>query len=346
MDNVPDTGELNENRRGMSKAARSVLSSVFAFASAVGAAYCFGAGHLLASIPVFFLSALVMTFIFSHQRSVFFSFIPFALGYLAVLIPEVDRMLALIALSAVLFFSATVSVLLIRRAEKFFVFLLSSALFFAVFSGVLLLLLSDSTGSVATAAERLSESGKTVIDEMLKIAGQNGVSVGEIDSGALVRAVTALVPAGVMVASMITSLIFSAFFGIATRIAGTRELLFSGEFTVPRPFAVIYLLVTAGAFLSGYIPEPWSYVILNLDYVLMAIFVVVGVKSLVRSSRRRRTGGMLITVLIAAFVASMFFGGSIASILISVAVPVLSYIGALRSLRPAKDKGSEDNEQQ
>ncbi|MBQ6263450.1 MAG: hypothetical protein IJK58_08055 [Clostridia bacterium] len=345
MDNVPETGEPIGSKRGMSKAARSVLSSVFAFAAAFGAAYFFGAGRFGASALVFFVSAFVMTFIFTHQKGLLFSLVPFVLGYFAVLLPGVDRLLALIALCAVLLFSAAVSVLIIRRAERFFVFLLSSALFFAVFSGVLLLLLSDSTGSVTVAAERLSGASKTVVGEMIRIAGQNGLSAGEIDADALSGAVTALVPAAVMIVSMISSLIFTALFGLAARIAGTRELLLPGEFTATRPFAVVYILVTLLSFMTGFIPAPWSYVILNVDYVMMAIFFVVGIKSLVRSARARRTGGRFIAILIAAAAATVFFGGTVASLLISILIPLLSYVGAFRSLKSVKDKGSEDNEQ-
>ncbi|MBR3424304.1 MAG: hypothetical protein IKG80_07445 [Clostridia bacterium] len=344
MDNLPETGELTESRRGTSKAARSVLSSVFAFASAFGAAYFFGTGRLGTSALMFFAAAFVMTFIFTHQKGLLFSFVPFVLGYSAVLIPGVDRLPALIALSAVLLFSAAVSVLIIRRAEKFYVFLLSSALFFVVFSGLLLLLLSDSTGSVTVAAKRISGASKTVIGETIRIAEQNGLSAGAIDTDALSGAVTALVPAAIMIGSMISSVIFRTLFGVATRIAGTRELLMTGEFTAPRPFAVIYILVTLLSFITGFIPAPWSYVILNVDYVMMAIFAVVGIMSLFRSARKRRTGGGIIAILIAAAVATLFFGGTVASLLISILAPLLSYIGAIRSLKSVKDKGSEDNE--
>ncbi len=346
MDNVPDTGEMNGVKRGMPKAARSALSSLFAFASAAGAAYLFGTGRFAESIPVFFAAALVMTFIFSHQKGIFFSFVPFALGYLAVLLPGVDMILALIALSAILFFSAVMGALIIRRTEKFYVFLLSSAFFFAVFAGILLLLLSDSSGSVTAAAERLSGASKKVIGQMMNIAKQNGLSTESIDADALSAAATALVPAAVMIFSMIASLIFTAFFGLATRIAGTRDLLMPGEFRVTRPFAVIYLIVTVLSFMTGFIPEPWSYVILNLDYVLMTIFFIVGIRSLFRTARLRRAGGRIITVLIVAAAAAVFFGGTVASIIISTAIPLLSYIGAFRSLKPEKEKGSEDNEQQ
>ena len=344
MDNVPDTGEMNGAGRGASKAARSVMSALFAFASAFGSAYLFGTGRFAAFAPAFFAAALVMTFIFSHRKGLLFSFVPFALGYFAVLLPGVDTVLALIAMSAVLFFSAVVGLLIIRRAEKFYVFLLSSALFFAVFSGILLLLLSDSTGSLTAAAERLSGASKTVISEMMRIAEQNGLSPGEVDVDALSAAVTALVPAAIMIISMIASLLFTALFGLAARIAGTRDLLLQGEFKVTRPFALIYILVTLLSFMTGVIPDPWSYVILNVDYVLMAIFFVVGIKSLFRSVKNRRGGGRLIVILIAAAAAAVFFGGTVASLLISILIPLLSYFGAFRSLRPAKDKGTEDNE--
>ncbi|MBR3640172.1 MAG: hypothetical protein IKN50_06165, partial [Clostridia bacterium] len=117
-----------------------------------------------------------------------------------------------------------------------------------------------------------------------------------------------------------------------------------GEFTAPRPFAVIYILVTLLSFITGFIPAPWSYVILNVDYVMMAIFAVVGIMNLFRSARKRRTGGGIIAILIAAAVATLFFGGTVASLLISILAPLLSYIGAIRSLKSVKDKGSEDNE--
>ena len=345
MDNVPDTGEMNGSGRGTSKVARSVLSSLFAFAAAFGAAYLFGAGHFPASAPVFFVSALVMTFIFTHQKAIMFSLVPFALGYLAVLLPGVDMILALIALCAILFFSSVTGVLIIRRTEKFYVFLLLSALFFAAFSGILLLLLSDSTGSVTAAAERLSGASKKVLAEMIRISEQNGLSAGAIDSDALSAAVTALVPAAVMIFSMIVSLIFTVLFGLAARVAGTRDLILQGEFNAPRPFALIYILVTLLSFMTGVIPDPWSYVILNVDYVLMAIFFVVGIKSLLRSAKKRRGGGRPIVILIAAAAVAVFFGGTVASLLISILIPLLSYFGAFRSLRPAKDKGTEDNEQ-
>ena len=345
MDNVPDTGEMNGAKRGASKTARPVLSSLFAFVSAFGAAYLFGTGRFAAFAPVFFLASLVMTFIFTHQRSMLFSLVPFALGYLTVLIPGVDMILALIALSAILFFSATVGVLIIRRAEKFYIFLLSSALFFTVFSGILLLLLSDSTGSVAAAAEKLSSASKTVIAEMIRISEQNGLSPGAVDTDALSAAVTVLVPAAVMIFSMIASLIFTALFGLAARIAGTWDLLMQGEFRVTRPFAVIYILVALLSFMASVIPDPWSYVVLNVDYVMMAIFAVEGIKSLFRSAKKRRGGGRLAVILIGAAVAAVFFGGTVASLLISILIPLLSFIGAFRSLRPVKEKGSEDNEQ-
>ncbi len=341
MDNVPETGEYNDSRRGMSRTARSALSSVFAFAAAFCAAYFFGAGYFAPSALVFFASSFVMTLVFSHHKGLLFTFVPFVIGYLAVLLPGVDRILALIAISAVLLFSATVSVLILRRAEKFYVFLFSSALFFIVFSGLVILLFSGSGVSVTAAVERIYGSVKAVILEVIKVSEQNGLPAGSVDAGALSVAITALAPAAVMIASMISSLVFIALFTLATRIAGTRELLLTGGFTVPRPFAVIYIIVTILSFLTAVFPDPWSYAVLNIDYVMMAIFAVAGIKSFFRSSGKRRAGSGLVPFLIVAAVSVFFFGGTAASVIISVMIPVLSYIGAFRSLRPAKGKGSD-----
>ncbi|MBR5741564.1 MAG: hypothetical protein IKX91_03320, partial [Firmicutes bacterium] len=61
-------------------------------------------------------------------------------------------------------------------------------------------------------------------------------------------------------------------------------------------------------------------------------------------ARKRRGGGRILVILIAAAAAAVFFGGTVASLLISIMIPLLSYIGAFRSLRPAKNKGSDSNE--
>ena len=345
MDHVPDTEEESRDRHGLPKPARGTLSSVFAFASAFGVAFFFGKGDYEASAAVFLASAVVMTVILCHQKNPVFSVVPFVLGVTAAAVPGVGFLPAVIALSAVLVFSCAMSVMLIRRVERFFIFLLASAMLFAVYTGLLILILSGPEISVAASIEKLSSAASAAVAELIRIAGENGAELGSIDPEMLANSVIELIPAAIMTVSMILSLIFTALFGLAARIAGTKELFKSGGFVVPRLFAAIYLLLTVFSFVSGYIPDPWSYMIINLDYVLMAIFIVVGIRELFRSPVIFKTGGRFIIVLLIAGTVALFFGGSIISTAIAIALPVLSYVGAFRSLRRPGDKGSKKNEE-
>lgn len=342
MDPEFKRGAAPEKKRRMPKGAVIVISVLFTAAATFGASWFLGSPlDPVAAALCFIAASIVLTAAMTHLKSPAIIAGP-VIGAAAAIFASADPLLAIVAASSALVFSGITAVLLLRSATRFHTFLFCSATSFCSFSAYFAMTLTARFGSLGDALDKYTAATEEAVVTIVKLASDTGrIPEGAIpDADLLTEAAVAMTPAVLMIASMAAALAVLLLLKLVARIAGTKELLFRGRITVPRPFAVIFVIVTVLTVFAGFIPEPVSYVIENLESVFMAIFAGYGAIEIVRILKNPRTPSKLRTVLIVVLVALLLFGGVFAAFIIPLCVPVLSYFGAFRAVRE-KNEGSE-----
>ena len=292
--------------------------------------------NVVVSFLSFVTSAIIMTYLLLHVRSAAVLAPPaVAVGIALALRAEILPVLITAALILVL--AGTTALMLLKRAAPFTLFLALSALYFTALGSFAFITLKTSYGSVSAGIEELKKIVSAAVDDALGTLRSSGsfqdVSV---DSGSLTDAVFALIPAAVMIFSMIASAAHTAALKLLSRLSGTRELLFPEKLSTPVSFAVMFIISAVLSFLSASSSPPWSYVIVNVNYVLMAYFAAIGVMEIIRSITGSRPGSGRKTVTIVLLAAALAVGWFSLAMFLPVLLPILSYFGAFRSIKSRK----------
>ena len=292
--------------------------------------------NVVVSFVCFMTSAVIMTYLFLHVRSAAV-LAPPAVAVGIALALRADILPALITAALILVPAGTAALMLLKKAAPFTLFLALSALYFAALASFAFITLKTSFGSVSAGVEELKKVVSSAVDDVLGMLRSSGSFQDvTLDSGSLTDAVFAITPAAVMIFSMIASAAHTGVLKLLTRLSGTRDLLFAEKLTTPVPFTVMFVISVILSFLSATVPPPWSYVIVNVNYVLMAYFAVIGVAEIIRSITGSRLGSGRKTVMIVLLAAAIAVGWFSLALFLPILLPILSYFGAFRSVKSRK----------
>ena len=298
-----------------------------------------GRVNVIVSFVCFTAAAVIMTFLFLHVRSVAV-LIPPAVAVSAALALRADVLTTVIVTAAVLVLAGLAALMLLKRAAPFILFLTLTAVYFGATAFFAVATLRSSFGSVSAGVAEVKKTVAAAVEDALATLNASGTLADlGVDSGSLSETVFALFPSAVMIFSMIVSVIHTALLKLLTRAAGTRDLLFTEKLATPVPFAVIFIVSIVLSFLSGTVPPPWSYVIVNLHIILMAYFAGVGFLELVRTILRSRLTAGKKTAAIAVIVIAVAFGWFAFAMFFPVLLPTLSYFGVFRTIKNRKRAG-------
>lgn len=336
-----NTGTFPERGGGPKKTlkiAAMIAAAAVAFALSTVTAGL-GRVNVAVSFVCFTAAAVIMTFLFLHVRSAAV-LIPPAVAIAAALALGGDVLTTLIAASLILVLAGTAALMLLKRAAPFIIFLTLTALYFGATAFFAVAALRSSFGSVSAGIDEIRKAVAAAVSDVLANMNASG-ALTELgaDSGSLGEAVFALFPSAVMIFSMIASAVHTGILKLLTRAAGTRDLLFAEKLSTPVPFAVIFIVTIVLSFLSGTIPPPGSYVIVNLHFILMTYFAGIGFLELVRTILRSRLTAGKKTAAIAVVVTAVAFGWFAFAAFFPVLLPVLSYFGVFRTVKNRKRAG-------